>query len=250
MQVQFRLLETQWPASVLAMRDCGERRAADGRLLFAGLRVRMAAFWAAPGSVVALLNPQSRTLTLRGPGMDAAVAVSDAAAGGQVLITRAVWQRVRRLSVPVDTCDRPLPRSQDWRLRCGGGCTRSGWLQVQHALPEAGFPGVAHLGKYQLPNGAYCGDLYELRGHAYKRLERPFPSPQKAVCLAAPRCLHARLPSALRRRLAAQEAAAEREVAVGAAAGVPLALVLCTMPLHVPKQGAPEVRALVATREI
>jgi hypothetical protein len=169
MQVQFRMLDTTWPASVLAMPNCGEVRSPDGRLIFAGIRVRMGIFWAKPGSIVALVNPQSRTLTVRGPGMNGAVAVSDAAHGGQIVLTREVWDL------------------------------------VQKALPHAGFPIIHHLGMFTLPNESYTGDLFEVCGHVYKRLERPFPPLQKAQYSGPARSLIGSVPDAFQRFMHARK---------------------------------------------
>ena len=99
-----RLLETKWPGNILAMKGCGEQRASDGRLLFAGLRVRLGVSWAPTGSIVALLNQRTKTHNVRGPGMDAAVAVSDAAWGGQTILTHTVWQMVRSHALLVSSC--------------------------------------------------------------------------------------------------------------------------------------------------
>jgi hypothetical protein len=95
MQVQFRLLETKWPSNVLSMPECGEQRSSDGRLLFAGIRVRLGIFWAPTGSIIALLNQRTKTFNVHGPGMDAAVALSDSAHGGQTVLTQRVWELVR-----------------------------------------------------------------------------------------------------------------------------------------------------------
>jgi hypothetical protein len=162
------MLDTRWPPSVLAMPNCGEVRSPDGRLIFAGIRVRMGIFWAKPGSIVALVNPQSRTFTVRGPGMNGAVAVSEAAHGGQTILTREVWKL------------------------------------VQKTLPHAGFPIIHHLGTYSLPGEKYSGDLYEVCGHVYKRLERPFPPLQKALKTGSARSLICSVPDAFPRMLQAQ----------------------------------------------
>jgi hypothetical protein len=94
-QVQFRLLDAKWTTDMLSMENCHEiREPGDGRLLFAGLRVRMGIFWAEPGSIVALVNKETSWFDVRGPGMDAAVAVSDAAYGGQTVLTEEVYCQV------------------------------------------------------------------------------------------------------------------------------------------------------------
>lgn len=93
--MQFRLLDTKWSNDILAMENCHEiREHGDGRLLFAGIRVRMGIFWAEAGSVVALINNDTGTFDVRGPGMDAAVTVSDSAYGGQTVLTEKVYTQV------------------------------------------------------------------------------------------------------------------------------------------------------------
>jgi hypothetical protein len=80
---------------MLSLESCHEiREPGDGRLLYAGLRVRIGIVWAEPGSIVALVNNETSSFDVRGPGMDAAVAVSDAAYGGQTVLTEAVYCRV------------------------------------------------------------------------------------------------------------------------------------------------------------
>lgn len=79
------------------MNDCNKIYDSDDRLLFAGIRVRLGVYWAAQGTVVALLNKGTSTFNLRGPGMDTAVAISDSAHGGQSVLTQEVWDRVWHL---------------------------------------------------------------------------------------------------------------------------------------------------------
>lgn len=93
--MQFRLLDAKWTNEMLAMENCHEiRERGDERLLFAGIRVRMGIFWAAPGSIVTLVNNETSTFDVRGPGMDAAISVSDAAYGGQTVLTGVVYRKV------------------------------------------------------------------------------------------------------------------------------------------------------------
>lgn len=77
------------------MHSCHEIHDEDGRRLFAGIRVRLGLYWAAEGSVVALFNNGTSTFNIQGPGMDAAVTISDLANGGQTIMTSEVWNRVR-----------------------------------------------------------------------------------------------------------------------------------------------------------
>eukprot|EP00892_Ulva_mutabilis_P010800 jgi/Ulvmu1/8092/UM004_0331.1 len=167
LKVQFRLLETAWSTSVLSMKDCNEIYDEDDRLLFAGVRVRLGIYWAAHGSVVALLNKGTSTFNLRGPGMDAAVAISDSAHGGQTVLTAEVVDR------------------------------------VSNQLPLAGFPNIEHIGKYSYPDDRYSGDLFQLCGQAYKPLPRSFP-PLRGIKVQNGPCRHtcSLFPSAIKSSLA------------------------------------------------
>jgi hypothetical protein len=94
-QVQAQLLNTKWTQEELAMDNCQQIwDTTNGKLLFAGIRVRMGIFWAVAGSIVALSNNDTATFDVRGPGMDAAVALSEAAHGGQTVLTDKVWKKV------------------------------------------------------------------------------------------------------------------------------------------------------------
>lgn len=94
LQVQLRLLDIPWAQNILSMKGCHAILNEEGRTLFAGIRVRLGLYWAAKGSVVALLNAGTSTYNIQGPGMDAAVAISDSAHGGQSVMTADVWNRV------------------------------------------------------------------------------------------------------------------------------------------------------------
>lgn len=82
------------------MTGCEEKYDEHGRLLFAGIRVRLGLYWASEGSVVVLFNEGTSTYNVQGPGMDAAVTVSDSAHGGQTVVTGDVWNQVCINSVP------------------------------------------------------------------------------------------------------------------------------------------------------
>jgi len=108
LQVQLQLLETPWASSILSMKGCEEKHDEHGQLVFAGIRVRLGLHWASEGSVVVLFNEGTSTYNIQGPGMDAAVTISDSAHGGQSVMTGDVWNRV---------CINAVPESRDDSLR-------------------------------------------------------------------------------------------------------------------------------------
>ena len=95
LQVHMRLLEAKWPSDVFKLPGCAETRDALGARQFGGLRVRLGVSWADNGDVIALYNKRTKTYQMRGPGMDMAVAVSDAASGGQTIVTNVVCRKAR-----------------------------------------------------------------------------------------------------------------------------------------------------------
>lgn len=59
----------------------------DGSVLFAGPRVRMGLHWAREGTVAVRLHNLTRHKVFAGPAVQIALDVSDAAHGGQILLT-------------------------------------------------------------------------------------------------------------------------------------------------------------------
>ena len=74
-------------------------------------------------------------------------------------------------------------------------------LQLLGELPLAGFPCVRHLGTFKLPNGHYSGALYEVRGQAFRRLDREFPELRDVTRVGPGAALAAPLPPSFRLRL-------------------------------------------------
>jgi hypothetical protein len=68
-------------------------------------------------------------------------------------------------------------------------------VQLLGELPLAGFPSVRHLGNFKLSNGSYDGPLYEVRGQAFRRLDRDFPDVRDAERVAPESALAAPLPA-------------------------------------------------------
>ena len=132
-QMQFRLLEVGWPREVLAMKGCNGILDDNNNLLFAGIRVRVGIFWASPGMVIALVQKRTKTYQVTGQGMSMAIAVSDAAHGGQIVMSHEAWMMVRSLILSICTaCPCNLIRLVDvqtdnlalccWKLNIGVYC--------------------------------------------------------------------------------------------------------------------------------
>lgn len=116
-QMQFRLLEVGWPREVLAMKGCNGILDDNNNLLFAGIRVRVGIFWASPGMVIALVQKRTKTYQVTGQGMSMAIAVSDAAHGGQIVMSHEAWMMVRSLILSICTaCPCNLIRLADVQI--------------------------------------------------------------------------------------------------------------------------------------
>ena len=266
-QVHARLLEANWPAGVYYLPGCAEERDANGRRRFAGLRVRLGISWAAAGSVVALYNKRSKTFQMRGPSMDVAVAVSDAANGGQTILTHHVQRKARNPKncdcwhVPlstgrkssIDAHHRALRLcaliSQALQLRSGPRlrlvdialrqltdtlATAHSHVAVQllDELPEAGFPCLRHLGEWALPLSAYTGHLYEICGQAFAALDRTFATPVRDAHCVSPTLVPvaAPLPPVFAARFQQALPKPEPPSEAAAPAGQPT-IVCCVLPL-------------------
>jgi hypothetical protein len=127
-------------------------------------------------------------------------------------------------------------------------------LQLVGELPEAGFPAVRHLGSYALPGGAYTGPLYEVRGQAFRRLERDFPPVRDAPRTAPSRPLAAPLADVFNRRFGGGRSGVPTDLSGSGGLGgeEPLdgtpTLVVCCMKHLAPATGPSEVWACVCHR--
>eukprot|EP01063_Lacrimia_lanifica_P009089 TRINITY_DN16118_c0_g1_i1.p1 TRINITY_DN16118_c0_g1~~TRINITY_DN16118_c0_g1_i1.p1 ORF type:complete len:1159 (+),score=277.46 TRINITY_DN16118_c0_g1_i1:36-3512(+) len=90
MSVQLDLLAVAWPHALLHHPACGVEKDAEGNVLFNGLRLRMGCH---VGSPTVRKTPQGG-YDYTGGDVNVASRVSDAGAGGQIVITEAVYRAV------------------------------------------------------------------------------------------------------------------------------------------------------------
>lgn len=142
--MQVGLLRADWPGRVLAVPACKPVTSPSGELLSRGPLVRMGINWATEDVVVHKIHTASRSHAFSGPGLIVCQEVSDAANGGQVIITQEAW---RELSLD---------------------------------MPAAGFPVVQLLGLFQLDSvpGAPVW-LYQICERLGEPTSRIFPLPRK-----------------------------------------------------------------------
>ncbi|WFD44892.1 adenylate cyclase [Malassezia psittaci] len=85
--VQLRLLTVDWPQEILESDDGFPVYDQDGTLLYRGLSVRMGIHW---GSPVCEVDPVNNRMDYFGPMVNRAARISNAADGGQILVSRDV----------------------------------------------------------------------------------------------------------------------------------------------------------------
>ena len=108
LEIQRRMLEEPWPKNVLRLPHCEQVTGVDAKnreggdegrtIIFSGARVRMAVHVARRGEFSCRLHDMSKHLVFEGEGFKTARVLSDAAHGGQVLMTRATLDAL--LSTP------------------------------------------------------------------------------------------------------------------------------------------------------
>ncbi|PSC75196.1 Helicase sen1 [Micractinium conductrix] len=96
MEVQYQMLELDWPREVLRLGSCREVKAPDGTLVYRGPRIRMGIHWASKGTVVQRLHQITKHRVFTGPAFQVARELSEAAQGGQVLLSHEGWVRLRQ----------------------------------------------------------------------------------------------------------------------------------------------------------
>ncbi|XRB05522.1 adenylate cyclase [Pycnococcus provasolii] len=89
LDVQKRLSEHEWTKEVLALPYCEAMYTEDRQLVRVGPRVRMGIHYAKAGTFERKVNDFTMTVVFTGPGYDLTTLVSDAGAGGQILLTEA-----------------------------------------------------------------------------------------------------------------------------------------------------------------
>ena len=81
MEIQYRLMETEWPKAILKMPGCREVNSSQGEPAFKGPRVRMGIHWAVEGTVAHRHAPCNQALAclcrVHGRSLHRLLAVSD-----------------------------------------------------------------------------------------------------------------------------------------------------------------------------
>ncbi|GFR45252.1 hypothetical protein Agub_g6358, partial [Astrephomene gubernaculifera] len=145
--LQCKLLDTPWPRAVLRLPGCQRVANAEGELVMQGPRVRMGVHWALPGLVACRPHALTRAPMMVGIAVSIAQEISDAAHGGQILMSQEAW------------------------------------AQLRGSMPRAGFPVVRRLGLFQLRSleGSPAW-LYSVDGSLLRPVRREgLPPPRKLV---------------------------------------------------------------------
>jgi class 3 adenylate cyclase len=105
LEVQTRLHNANWPKDVLSLPGWGSVTNMEGDVMLRGPRVRIGVHLALCGEWVRYTHRLTRQHIFNGPGYDIAAVISDAANGGQTLLTRvtldALLPRMRAARFPV-----------------------------------------------------------------------------------------------------------------------------------------------------
>lgn len=145
MEVQYQMMELEWPKEVLRLPECREVRSPDGGLSYRGPRVRMGVHWATEGSVVQSIHALTKHKIFSGPAFQVTRELCESAVGGQVLLTHDVWQRLRA------------------------------------EMPAASFPVVEQLGCYKFSSWTESIWVYQVTRLLGRPLHRPpIPNPKLA----------------------------------------------------------------------
>lgn len=140
MEVQYQMLELDWPREVLRLAPCKEVKAPDGSLVYRGPRVRMGVHWAAEGTVVQRLHQITKHRVFTGPAFQVTRELCEAAHGGQVLLSH------------------------------------EGWVHLRQDMAAAGFPVVEQLGQFKMdswPQPLWVYQVTQLLGRPLHRLPGP-----------------------------------------------------------------------------
>jgi len=85
--VQQDLLHASWSTQVLRLPSCGEGRDSNGKLVFAGPRVRMGIHIAKEGTFAIFRHHLTKHVQFNGPAVKLAAKIGDSAAGGQIVMS-------------------------------------------------------------------------------------------------------------------------------------------------------------------
>lgn len=94
MEVQYQMLDVEWPRQVLRLPECKEIKGQDGGLNLRGPRVRMAIHFAVEGSVLSHVHTVTKHRIFTGPAFQVTRNLCEIAKGGQVLMTHQAWNKL------------------------------------------------------------------------------------------------------------------------------------------------------------
>lgn len=94
LEIQYQLLRISWDERILKHKKAGEVRDSDGKLMFRGLRVRMGMECGYP---LEKLDETTKRSDYFGPVVNAAARVSSHARGGEILLSKNVYEEISDL---------------------------------------------------------------------------------------------------------------------------------------------------------
>lgn len=138
MEIQYEMMEIEWPKEVLSLPGCEALYSkAQNGYIYKGPRIRMGIHWAEGGHVIQELHSITKHRIYSGAAFQITRELCEAAKGGQVLITHAVWERLKT------------------------------------EMDSSGFPVVEQLGSYVFQSWQKPIWIYQIRSLLGKPLHRP-----------------------------------------------------------------------------
>lgn len=138
MDIQYEMMEIEWPREVLKLSGCEAVYSKTGRhWIYKGPRIRMGIHWANEGDIVQQFHSITKHRIFSGSAFEMARDLCEAANGGQVLLSHAVWESLRT----------------EMRL--------------------AGFPVLEQLGSYMFKCSSRPVWVYQVRSLIGRPLQRP-----------------------------------------------------------------------------
>lgn len=138
MEIQYEMMEIEWPKEVLSLPGCEALYSkAQNGYVYKGPRIRMGIHWAEGGNVIQELHSITKHRIYSGAAFQITRELCEAAKGGQVLMTHAVWER------------------------------------LNSEMDSAGFPVVEQLGSYSFQSWQKPIWIYQIRSLLGKPLHRP-----------------------------------------------------------------------------
>lgn len=138
MEIQYEMMEIEWPKEVLSLPGCEALYSkVQNGYIYRGPRIRMGIHWAEGGHVNQELHSITKHRIYSGAAFQITRELCEAAKGGQVLMTHAVWERLKS------------------------------------EMDSAGFPVVEQLGSYAFQSWQKPIWIYQIRSLLGKPLHRP-----------------------------------------------------------------------------